>query len=201
MTQHDDHPTNVQLAFEILLEEVEQEAQLVNNLGSHAFLAGDYERVEEARVHGIKLIELRAAVAELQSRWQELSLRFRVLPDEVEAIKAPKRNLGRIEHGARTQEDVFWLPILQALVVMGGSGRVREVLDRVETSLRGVLNEVDYQPIKSEPGTTRWHNTARWARNQLTREGLLRDDSPRGVWEITDAGRRYLKEHPQRSSA
>jgi hypothetical protein len=27
----------------------------------------------------------------------------------------------------------------------------------------------------------------------MVREGLLADDSPRGVWEITDAGREALK--------
>jgi hypothetical protein len=28
----------------------------------------------------------------------------------------------------------------------------------------------------------------------LVREGLMKDDSPRGVWEISEAGRQYLRE-------
>jgi restriction system protein len=41
--------------------------------------------------------------------------------------------------------------------------------------------------------TPRWRNTAQWARNSLREEGLIRDDSPRGIWEITDKGRQWLK--------
>ncbi|MEM7820360.1 MAG: winged helix-turn-helix domain-containing protein, partial [Candidatus Aenigmatarchaeota archaeon] len=33
---------------------------------------------------------------------------------------------------------------------------------------------------------------AQWARNAMVKEGLLASDSPRGVWEITAVGRRWL---------
>jgi restriction system protein len=32
-----------------------------------------------------------------------------------------------------------------------------------------------------------------WARNKLKDQGLIAANSPRGIWEITDAGRRYLE--------
>ena len=38
----------------------------------------------------------------------------------------------------------------------------------------------------------RWRNAAQWARNSMIHEGLLKADSPRGVWEISDQGRRAL---------
>lgn len=54
------------------------------------------------------------------------------------------------------------------------------------------LNAYDRQPLTSDPTQTRWRNTAQWARNAMVKEGLLSAGSPRGVWEITQAGRRWL---------
>ncbi len=39
----------------------------------------------------------------------------------------------------------------------------------------------------------RWRNTAQFARNTMVRKGLLKSNSARGIWEITEAGRRFLK--------
>ena len=49
----------------------------------------------------------------------------------------------------------------------------------------------------------RGRNTAQWARNSLREDGLLRDDimlahlqhTPRSIWEITEKGRQWLREH------
>jgi len=60
--------------------------------------------------------------------------------------------------------------------------------------MNGVLRDVDYQPLASDPELPRWRNAAQWARNSMVQEGLLRDDSPRGIWEISEAGKRWLQE-------
>jgi hypothetical protein len=67
-----------------------------------------------------------------------------------------------------------------------------QVLDRVLQSMKAVLREVDYEPLASGPDMPRWKNAAQWARNSMVKEGLLRNDSPRGVWQISDAGVRFL---------
>lgn len=58
----------------------------------------------------------------------------------------------------------------------------------------GVLNEYDVRPLPSDPKTPRWHNTAQWCRYAMGQEGLLSSGSPRGIWEITEQGRRALQE-------
>ena len=68
-----------------------------------------------------------------------------------------------------------------------------QILDRVGQVMQGVLRDVDHQPLASDPGLPRWRNAAQWARNSMVQEGLLRNDSPRGIWEITDAGRQSLR--------
>ena len=37
-------------------------------------------------------------------------------------------------------------------------------------------------------------NTAQWARNTLREEGLIRDDTPRSVWEMAWEGRQWLRD-------
>jgi restriction endonuclease Mrr len=77
---------------------------------------------------------------------------------------------------------------------MGGSGKVAEVLERVGKAMKSTLKPVDYDPLASGPDNPRWRNAAQWARNSMIRDGLLKADSSRGVWEISDKGRQTLKD-------
>ena len=58
--------------------------------------------------------------------------------------------------------------------------------------MKPILKDVDYDPLASSPDNLRWRNAAQWARNSMVREGLLKADSPRGVWEISDKGQAVL---------
>jgi hypothetical protein len=64
-------------------------------------------------------------------------------------------------------------------------------------AMKPILKDVDHEPLASEPDMPRWRNSAQWARNTMRQEGLLKDDSPHGTWEITDAGRTRLAEEKQ----
>ncbi len=98
----------------------------------------------------------------------------------------------RLTRGQRTSEDAFYLPILKALDEMGGSAHIKDVLARVGQLMKEVLKEVDYQPVSSDGNLLRWRNTAQWARQNMVYKGLLKNNSPRGFWEISEAGRQYL---------
>jgi Mrr N-terminal domain len=56
----------------------------------------------------------------------------------------------------------------------------------------GTLRDVPYEPLASAPDMPRWKNAAQWARNSMVKEGLLRSNSPRGIWESSEAGTRFL---------
>jgi restriction system protein len=84
------------------------------------------------------------------------------------------------------------VPILQALVELGGRSNLNPVLDRVYALMKGRLNEHDLTPIASNAAMPRWRCTAEWMRNSLREQGMIRGDSPRGIWEITDKGWQYL---------
>jgi len=59
--------------------------------------------------------------------------------------------------------------------------------------MKPVFKKVDYDPLASGPDNPRWRNAAQWARNSMIRDGLLKGDSPRGVWEISNKGRDLLR--------
>jgi hypothetical protein len=61
-------------------------------------------------------------------------------------------------------------------------------------AMKPILKDVDHEPLASDPDMPRWRNSAQWARNTMRQEGLLKDDSPHGTWEITEAGRARLTE-------
>lgn len=68
-----------------------------------------------------------------------------------------------------------------------------DVLDKLAETMKPTLNEADYQPLPSDPDALRWRNTAQWTRYTLVKEGDMKSDSPRGVWEITAQGRQRVR--------
>lgn len=105
----------------------------------------------------------------------------------------------RAKIGERLQQAEYTLPILEALIEMGGKGRMRNVLDRVFDKIRNQVKPKDLEQLPS--GTAiRWKNTAQWERQRLKGEGYLEKESPRGIWEITDEGRKLYERLKQRKS-
>lgn len=188
----ENNPTNVSSAFEMLLEEVEAEIDFVNGVGSKGFEARDYDKAKEALERAGILTAFRDKLATLRKEWEELAAAAE--RDEDEETRAERQNLGKLRKGLRTPESAYYRPILQVLEQMGGSGKVSDVLNKVGQMMKPILKEVDYDPLASGPDNTRWRNAAQWARNSMVRDGLLKADSPRGIWEISDIGRAMLKQ-------
>jgi hypothetical protein len=176
----------VDIAFEILMEEIETVADGLNDEGSKAFQAGDYDTARRLIEDATRLADFRQKVKALQQEWQSS---FPAVPRK----KVKRTAKGRLPKGLRTPEDAFREPILKSLVELGGSADMNEVLERVHAKVKGQLNEYDTEPLPSDPHSVRWRNTAQWCRLTLVREGLMKSDSPHGVWEMTPKGRRELR--------
>jgi hypothetical protein len=96
-----------------------------------------------------------------------------------------------------THEDEYRLPILQALVELGGSSNLHPVIDRVGEIMAPILNKYDYMALKSDPDTPKWRNRAGWVRWHLVEDGLMSADSSIGTWEITARGRKWFQEREE----
>lgn len=187
--------TDVLTAIEMLLEEIETVIEAVNSEGSAAFASGKHKEAEAALARVKAMTAFREKVAALRSEWATLAPETPARPTR---RRGRRKKTARLRRGLRTSEAAYRQPILQALVEMGGKGETGAVLNRVRALMRDVLKQVDDQPLASDPKMPRWRNAAQWARNRMVQEGLLASDSPRGIWEITAAGRRWLAENPDR---
>ncbi len=100
---------------------------------------------------------------------------------------SPRKGSGkRIARGEKTPQQAFRQPILQALYEKGGAARTTEVLDRVGQILNSKLTTVDRGSLGQ--GEIRWRNTAQWERNDMVSGGLLKKNSPHGMWELSEKG-------------
>lgn len=70
---------------------------------------------------------------------------------------------------------------------------MREVIKKLESIMASELNAIDWQSVSSNKKVIRWQNTAKWERYNMVQEGLLANNSPKGIWEITSAGRMMLE--------
>ena len=78
----------------------------------------------------------------------------------------------------------FFIPVIDVLKELGGSGKPAEVIDQVIEKLN-ISEEEQAETIKS--GGSRVRNQVQWARLYLVKSGFL-DASKRGVWSLTEKG-------------
>lgn len=184
---------DVPAAFEILLEEIEAEIEFNNQIGSKLFESRDYKRIQVILEHVEQLNAFRDRVIALKKEYHKLTEKAdKYEITEEEKASASRRSLSRLPRGMRTPQEAYYRPILNALVNLGGSARMNDVLIMVEQMMKETLKDVDYEPLASTPDMPRWRNAAQWARQAMIEEGLLKADSPRGFWEISENGREWL---------
>jgi restriction system protein len=80
----------------------------------------------------------------------------------------------------------FFGPVIMVLKELGDSGRPKEVSERVAQRLRVCENDLNRT---NKNGQSRFENQVAWARFYLAKAGYI-ETSQRGVWALTDVGRR-----------
>ena len=78
----------------------------------------------------------------------------------------------------------FFIPVIEVLKELGGSGKPAEVTDIVIKKLN-ISEKEQEDTIKS--GASRVRNQVAWVRFYLVKSGLM-DSSQRGVWSLTEKG-------------
>jgi hypothetical protein len=81
--------------------------------------------------------------------------------------------------------------IIEALTQLGGSAHAGIVISQIEKNHGNEFTKEDMKTIPS--GEIRWVKKVNWARYDMAKGGLLNPNSPRGVWELTEKGKKYYK--------
>jgi hypothetical protein len=108
------------------------------------------------------------------------------LPDTVSPAPDHDRRATRPGREHRLVLEELRQPLLESIYEMGGSVRAAVLRPVLRERLSSRLTADDLEPLAS--GEERWWNATRWERHKLVEEGLLRGDSERGMWELSDKG-------------
>jgi restriction endonuclease Mrr len=84
------------------------------------------------------------------------------------------------------------VPLLHALVELGGEGRPRDIYPLVAKRFPQLTREEQEERLENYPSTRKWSNLVQWIRQRLVDLGQV-DGSQRGIWKITPAGRARLQ--------
>lgn len=103
--------------------------------------------------------------------------------EKVEKEKTPRQ---RRPKGSGTMTSMSDLRkfIIQALTELGGSAHCSKVLDRMQELLDGKLLSGDLLQIQGKGDELVWRNRSRWERQAMVNEGILRNNSQHGYWEL-----------------
>ncbi|MGC6423820.1 MAG: winged helix-turn-helix domain-containing protein [Lentimonas sp.] len=180
-------------ALALLSETLTEEEARIREEGADAMKTGAYDTATEVIDFAKQLLAFQGKVAALADEWEEIENARDAATPEVQEIVS-KKFFGKKRKGIITTQDEYCQPLLEVLVEMGGKGPTDEVLDRLGDKMKGVLKPVDYECHKSDEKQIRWRNSAQWARNKMVNtDGRMKKGSPRGIWEISDKGRKWLE--------
>ena len=93
--------------------------------------------------------------------------------------------------GKKLPQKEFRLPLMKAVLELGGSADVSDVRRLMEKKIAPQLSNADYEPVSG--GDPRWWNAICWERANLVREGLFVTGSTRGVWQLSEKGKELLR--------
>jgi restriction system protein len=195
----------VNRGFKMLLEGLDEILNMIREQTDEHLHAENFDMVKTLAEYAEQLKDLREKVKALQGEYQTILRIFsekiptQVQREEVKPTQVRKKKVkGKLKKGLRTPEEQFIMPILETLIELGGRAKVRDVLERVYDKMKNILNSYDEEPLRSRRNVKRWVNTARWARQKMVEKGLLAKDSPWGIWEITEKGRKYYYEEKKK---
>ena len=105
-------------------------------------------------------------------------------------VGSSDRSPGRARAGTILPEEEYMLPLLEVLQQQGGRAPAREVIEEVGQRVADRLTTLDKEIVHS--GGVRWRNRVQFARLRLIDRGFLKNNSPKGLWEITKHGENYI---------
>jgi len=101
---------------------------------------------------------------------------------ESESVKKPRTKRSK---SPKTNAATLRRLIIDVLKTCGGRAKVAEVLDGIGERLKGKMLPGDLE-VRQDGKTLAWRNNAQWERLRMVHDGVLRSDSPNGIWELSE---------------
>lgn len=97
----------------------------------------------------------------------------------------PRQRRSRGSGPPTTPSSVLRKCMIQVLVEFGGSAHCSKILERMQELLENQLLAGDLE-VRGRAGEPVWRNNTRWERQAMISEGILRNDSKYGYWELAE---------------
>ncbi len=106
--------------------------------------------------------------------------------------KRQRRPGPRAPVGSLLPEAEYEQPILKVLGDCSGHAPARDVIKLVGELVADRLMPLDREKLPN--GLQRWESRVQFTRLRMRKAGLIKEDSPRGVWELSDSGQQAYSE-------
>ncbi len=179
---------SISAAFQILNEEISAVVIDLQEQGSKLLVQGLFDEAQN-RINSVqRVIEYKNLINNQEQLWNAIYLDdIYTSSDDNESsnqgiVDAPERfetsNINRLI-----------LPILDVLIELGGTGKRKDIINRLGVKLIDQLTDEDWQCNPHHPDVINWQNCAARAFNYLLNQGYIIRSDHRGLWEVTAIGR------------
>lgn len=165
----------VRQALRALRKATQASLKELNKLAGQRMAKGEYDTAQQLAARGTQIREFQAQVDGLHARWQEFG-----------------DGGGQSPQQPTTALWMYYVPILQSLVKLGGQARRAEIEAEVEKTVGPTFQPGERAGMAR--GRERWRLMIRKARRSLVSEGWI-EGGVGPTWKITEAGRKAA-EHP-----
>lgn len=174
-------------AMEAQLREI---ARAIDKLDKQGVPVPDALRAEKTRLAAALSVSTEATQT-LNHLADELEELLKDLKDRIgrtpEATPAKKARAKRAK-SPKTDRSILRKLIIEGLNDLGGSAHKNELYKLIEKKYEGrfLPGDFDYLP---DGKRIVWKNYSDWEGTLMRKEGLLKSDSPRGIWELSEEHR------------
>lgn len=184
---------DISKSFDRLIENLKKLLPELNQQGSELIGKHQYHEAKEIISKAEMLMSMQYKLLALKKEWLDLELPSAVTPPSSnDDLKVSPETQRQFRSQPYTSSKDFSIPILQALVNLGGKARRMDVFKELEIIMGDQLSENDKNSLPSKRSLTRWQKNAQYARNGLLDEGLITAITEKGIWIITEKGREFL---------
>lgn len=174
----------LQSSEEILNGSVEEAQKILSEILEYKNF---HKKLEEAKVEFDKIDKVsKEDIDEVKEKIE--SLDQEQIDEEIK-----EQNENAVEEDITSQVN-FRIPILKALIFLGGSSEEVELTDFVKKEMKGKFTKKDLEVPKGED-KERWISNLYFETATMIDEGLLSKDSNNKSWEIAQKGIDYLSKY------
>jgi len=141
--------------------------------------------------HNLAYRILVSDVVKINNTWQSIKIAKTLTSPTFKPLMRQRKAKNIISVGEKTPTKMFYYPILSVIEANGNSANIKTVYKEIENSLVFTTQDITLAGggSKQEP---LWRITVRWAKEELIQKGIIKRNSPKGIWEMTPAGKKWF---------